>query len=406
MERGYRHIGRWFLSGMWMLLLMLTACASDQTEVILKEKPVLKLYLFAPTNPIVTRADEGEVDASVEENQINTLDVWVFEKDKSDLVSYTHVEDLIFDAGSGQKEITMDVSDWFVERSTKPRVDVYVVANVGSCGLNLDINSSPTDLENAFIENKGGGEDFFGLTGLSDLTNRIMQVPSEGLPMSGFLKNQEVTGSAPVFSVNKNNVKLVRAVSKVRFVFSKSIPDAEPPVISDLTVSLNSGMLPRQEYLFLSELYDYPKVRNQSHIPAGTTYEGGTLISIVGNVAINDCTDPSSYSFDGNIETGQDYEERINLGLGQTDPDLSELGRFYLRESDKQLKGTITYKANGVQRAEPVSFSMGSAGDFTRNHTWIVYGYFLGSGDLVLKVVDVKDWTEDENPDDTKIHNW
>lgn len=399
-----------------MMMLLLTACASGPTEEPLdpKEKPVLKIYLFAPNNPIVTRTDEGYVDALEDENKINTLDVWVFETGKSALVCYTHVDDLTFDAGSGQKEITMDVSKEFAERSTKPRVDIYVAANVttSNCGLHLDEHTGPTALEAALIEHTSSA-DFFGLTGLASLTNHVTSVPDGGLPMSGFLKMQEVTGSAPVFSANKNNVKLVRAVSKVRFVFSKSILAANPPAISDLTVSFNDGMLPTKEHLFLSELYDYPKVRNQSHIPAGTTYEGGDLISIEGEVEINDCVDPASYSFDGNTETGQDYETRINNGLttqtdlGQTDPDLSELGRFYLRESDKQLKGTINYKVNDVKKAAPIpTFSMASAGDFTRNHTWIVYGYFLGSGDLVLNVVDVKDWQEDEESDDTKIHNW
>ena len=47
---------------------------------------------------------------------------------------------------------------------------------------------------------------------------------------------------------------------------------------------------------------------------------------------------------------------------------------------------------------------MGAAGDFTRNHTWIVYGYFLGSGELKLNVVDVKDWTS--GSEDPKVYNW
>lgn len=411
-----RHIEQWLMGGMLMLLLLLTACASEPTEEPIgsDEKPVIKLYLFAPNNPIVTRTDEGYVDATEDENRIKTIDVWVFEKVNSNprLVTYTHVDDLIFDAGSGQKEITMEVSKEFAERSTLPRVDIYVVANVTStnCGLSFDRNTSPTELEAALIEHKSEG-DFFGLTGLTSLTNPIMSVPDGGLPMSGFQKNQQVTGSAPVFSVNKNNVKLVRAVSKVRFIFSfsKAIPASNPPTISDLTVTLNDGMLPKQEYLFLNELYDYPKVANQSNIPTGVEYEGGDLISIEGSVNINDCVDPAAYAFDGTTETGQSYEDRINNGLttqtGQTDPDLSELGRFYLRESDKQLKGTINYKVNGVQKTTPLpSFSMASAGDFTRNHTWIVYGYFLGSGELKLNVVDVKEWNSDDDTGET--YNW
>ena len=47
---------------------------------------------------------------------------------------------------------------------------------------------------------------------------------------------------------------------------------------------------------------------------------------------------------------------------------------------------------------------MSSVGDFTRNHTWIVYGYFLGNGNLVLNAVDVKDWDDDEDIGET--YNW
>ena len=401
---------RWYLGGIMMLLLVLMACEESKETY---EKPVLKIYLFAPNNPFVTRADEGYVDASTSENSINTLDAWVFESGKSVLVGYAHVNDLIFDAGTGQKEITMEISKEFAELSTKPRVDIYVLANVtdDNCGVHYDENTMPSELMAALLEKKTDG-DFFGMTGLTSLTNPIMSVPTGGLPMSGFQKSQEVTGDAPVFSANKNNVRLVRAVSKVRFIFSKTIPESHPPVISNLTVTLNDGMVPQKENLFLSELYDYPSTKNQSNIASGTTYDGGPLFTISGEVTtINDCVNPASYAFDGTTETGQSYEDKINLGLttqaGQNDPDLSELGRFYLRESDKQLKGKISYDLKISETStqhKDVDFTMASAGDFTRNHTWIVYGYFLGSGDLVLKVVDVKDW--DPNNDTGQVYNW
>ena len=260
---------RWYLGGIMMLLLVLMACEESKETY---EKPVLKIYLFAPNNPFVTRADEGYVDASTSENSINTLDAWVFESGKSVLVGYAHVNDLIFDAGTGQKEITMEISKEFAELSTKPRVDIYVLANVtdDNCGVHYDENTMPSELMAALLEKKTDG-DFFGMTGLTSLTNPIMSVPTGGLPMSGFQKSQEVTGDAPVFSANKNNVRLVRAVSKVRFIFSKTIPESHPPVISNLTVTLNDGMVPQKENLFLSELYDYPSTKNQSNIPSGTT---------------------------------------------------------------------------------------------------------------------------------------
>ena len=76
-----RYITRW-LSGMLMLLLLLfTACSKsseggDEPEPD-KKKPVLKVYVFAPDRPVVTRADGGDVDATAEENEIHSLHVWV-----------------------------------------------------------------------------------------------------------------------------------------------------------------------------------------------------------------------------------------------------------------------------------------------------------------------------------------
>ena len=91
---------------------------------------------------------------------------------------------------------------------------------------------------------------------------------------------------------------------------------------------------------------------------------------------------------------------------GPGEPDLTQIGAFYLRESDRKLEGTIAYTivTEAGNKDKTASFAMATAGDFTRNHTWIVYGYFLGNGDLKLNVVDVKGWTEDlGNP---KVYNW
>jgi hypothetical protein len=48
---------------------------------------------------------------------------------------------------------------------------------------------------------------------------------------------------------------------------------------------------------------------------------------------------------------------------------------------------------------------MKTAGDFSRNHTWIVYAYFVSSGDLVLGIVEVKDWGTSENTSQS-VYNW
>lgn len=388
------------MGGMLMLLLMFTACSSESGDEPSKpqEKPVLKIYLFAPESPIITRAENGYVDPTADEKRISTLDVWVFEHTSHKIVSYIHLANLAFD---GQKEIPMEISDEFANTPDKPNVDIYVLANVSAsnCGLALSRKSTIEELKAALIEHKTAG-DFFGLT------PPVTSVPVGGLPMSGYLENQVVSGMAPVFSAKTKNVRLVRAVSKMRFVFSKS---TAAPAISDISISLDNGVLPTKEYLFLDGEYPTAKI----HLETTPSYEnsgtesGFQMISGIRGDDINSCADPASYIY--TTETGQQYEDKINTGLTeqtvgeQTKPaELSEVGRFYLRESDKQLAGTIKYTIDGEKKS--ARFEMDAAGDFTRNHTWIIYGYFLGSGTLMLNVALPKDWEED--PETDKEYNW
>ena len=48
---------------------------------------------------------------------------------------------------------------------------------------------------------------------------------------------------------------------------------------------------------------------------------------------------------------------------------------------------------------------MKTDGDFSRNHTWIVYAYFVSSGDLIMGMVEVKDMTNSENASQS-VYNW
>ena len=395
-----RHIG-WLLSSMLMLLLLLTACSSSSTDNETekpKVKPVLKIYLFAPESPIITRANTGSVDALEAEKEIHTIDVWVFEHEEPhNKVSYIHLNDVSF---SGQKEIAMDISDDFANLPKKPNVDIYVAVNKESCGLGetLGENTTLAQLKEAYI-----GQEYFGVS------TPQSEVPATGLPMSGLLENQIISGIPPVYTAMAQNVKLVRAVSKVRFLFSKSSEGA--PTITNLSISLNEDVLPQEEYLFLEGVY--PTYKSHVKSTGNNDYEpASTLVQGTENVepTINSCANPAGYVYTS--ETGQAYETKINIGLTDPDgegpetPDLSQLGRFYFRESHRQLSGTISYTVGESSNTEnkSKSFTMAGAGDFTRNHTWIVYGYFLGSGDLKLNVVDIKDWSVDsENPN---VYNW
>ena len=88
---------------------------------------------------------------------------------------------------------------------------------------------------------------------------------------------------------------------------------------------------------------------------------------------------------------------------------------FYLRESDRALKGTINYTIEHTEKNNDVTtiqnnpeipnYAMVADGDFSRNHTWIVYAYFVSSGDLIIGMVEVKDLTNSENATQI-VYNW
>ena len=408
------------------MLLLLTACSGSSSvgggdepvpngALPTSSKPTLKIYIFPPNRPAITRADVlGNVNASGEENKIHSLHVWVFERKEGDLgnsklVGYVSLGNFTL-SDSGNGEVTMEITDEFAKHimtyAQRPRVDVYVAANVTSCGISFegltnkdkkdeedeedeeDDRTTESQLDELFI-----GSSYFGVT------SPVQGVPGDGLPMSGVLKDQPIAGTSPVFRVGTSskleNVQLVRSVSKMRFVFCKSSTNNDDVAVN--SISLDASVLPKEEYLFLTD--DYSKVTPKWRIK-GSEYEAQkTLVSFSSGRSVETNDDPYSYSYDG-VMSGQEYENRINEGV--TNGDLSDLGTFYLRESDMALSGLIKYKIQNEDKE--TSYSMKKAGDFSRNHTWIVYGYFVTSGDLQLNVVELKDWVSSENPGE--IYNW
>lgn len=412
MRTTYTYILR-LMGGMLMLLLMLTACSSGDDSQ--SDKTVLKIYVYAPDHPIVTRADNGNVSATDEENAVNTLHVWVFEHheegdadaDKDGkFVGYISLDNL--DLSTGQ-EVLMNITDpSFV--TNQPNVDVYVMANVTStnCGLSLNSGTTRAQLDAALIQHDGS-DDYFGLS--SPLTS----VPDDGLPMSGVLKDKAIIGESPVFSIGEGstpiNVKLVRAVSKVRFIICSNYGDEGHTVKS---ISIDGVTFPTQEYLFLNGEYSADGgvgVR----FKVGDSYEDGSLKLFepqtprVINPMVDNTKDPSQYDWanlTGDAHTGQGYETLIATGV--TAGDLNDLGTYYLRESDKKITGTITFDGDRT-----ASFSMMDDGDedayddnFGRNHTWIVYAYFQYGVGLNVVTVKVNGWDVQSGSTEHEVYNW
>ena len=392
----------------WMLImLLLIACSGDSGSTDAKQPAVINVYVFAPDKPIITRGDIGEVDPinnDESESKITTLQIWVFEHNTENLISYyspESVTNLNNDAGATYQ---LSTSNAFTDAETKPKVDVYVVANVtaANTGITLGERITRTALEAALISG-----DYFGL---NTLTNKV---PDAGLPMSGVLRGVSVTGSAPVYKIS--NVTLTRTVSKIRFVFSreKVEPETDANKVKINSIKLGAEMIPTQEYLFLETGENAPAF----HVGSYGTDDAKEFLPIVENqvqalpdIAQNE--DPMAYSYQAG-QDAQEYENLINSGLTKTvkndqnedvlAPELTQVGPFYLRESGKLLTGSITFQRGEDGTTAKPTFKMHTAGDFSRNHTWIVYAYYSASGMVAVTVV-VKDWNDVQQS--YEVVNW
>ena len=373
------HTLQWFLGS--LLMVLLTACSSseDGGDGVAKQ-PTLTIYVYSPERPAVPnrhaplrRAETGNVETVGDESTIHSLQIWVYESENKALVGYLDTEDVTtLNMGEGAT-YQLPVSDDFAKN--KPDVDVYVMANVtnANCGVETDKDTERDELmtEAKIVKSKFG---------LSPLTT---EVPTDGLPMAGKLTTQPVVGDAPALRVGSLNavstVPLTRAVSKLRFVFAKTTGQ---PKVSITSITMNAGMIPDEEYLFTT--------------PQSMTYNanaGELLLTDIDDIA--ETANPTDY-----IYFNQDAQEYENLINGAN---LTVNGPIYLRESDKQLAGTITYTINGGSE-QTVDFAMQQAGDFLRNHTWIVYAYYAGSGKLQVQTVYVKDWSTKEISHN--VYNW
>ena len=378
------HIGRWL-----MLLSAMFLMACNNEDDIPAEECYLEVYVYAPGHAIVTRADVGTVAPSVaSENRVNNLKIWVYRHGDGRLVSYKDTTATYLNEAAGQEKFMMKVDRTFAR--SPENVDVYVVANAKSCGLSsLDESTTRAQLDAAQISGN-----YFG-TGV--LTQ---SVPDDGLPMSAVLRNQPVAGHFPTLRIGSVSeiatMALTRAVSKMRFVICrvKEESTADKQLVSIDDISLDARQIPDASYV----------IPREDH--SGYAYSHETIR--FGGVAKGDIPqveNPLIYVYE--TQKAQEYEDLINAAVNAGK--LKQIGLTYFRESPKQISGTIKYThTKGGTHQETVDFSISTPGDFLRNHTWIVYIYFMDSTVHVLTITDigVKDWVKDPEEEDVTFHNW
>lgn len=395
---------------MSMLMLCLTACSSsdgDDGNYINPETSgsqpgnaptMLYIYVYSAETPLVTRTYEGEVSSVGNESTLYSIKIWVFTHDTQKLIGYYSPDATPgLDASKSKEPIQVTIDETYAQTDPNDRenVDVYVLGNVTaeSCNVTLDENSTPEVLEQALMAKTTS--DPFGVT------SPVRNVPAEiGLPMSGVLRNQPVTGSAPVLRLGNGSepatLVLHRIVSKLRFAFSKKNGSETVRINS---IKLKSLMIPKSEYIFMTEALPYNGHR--CRIKSDDGYDESTpelLDTPLEDVA--SCEHPVIYAW-GNNETlsPEQYEAQIEAGASNN---YLTQRCFYLRESDQKLEGEIKYQI-GEGEEQTATFSMVDNNGFSRNHVWTVYAY-PAEARLHIVVADIAPWHPIDK--DYDFYNW
>ena len=384
-----------------LLLLCLTACSSSDEETPGGEQDKtptqLYIYVHAPHTAVPTRAYTGDVDPIGNEAMVYSLQIWVFKHNKNELIGYfSPSETSALNKPEGYEVFQLTVDEEYAQTASRKNVDVYVLANVvaGNCHLTLDDKTTRDELETAVLAH-GTEEDAFGLT------NPVTTVPENmGLPMSGVLRNQPVTGSAPVLRLDNGGqmatVSLIRTVSKLRFAFANQTGNETLTIKS---IKLNADMIPEEQYLFMAD--DAPYNKKNCHIKTANGYNTTTPELLAASVTdVSAIEQPVIYAWghDEELEP-QEYEHMLDEAAAE-----GKLTQrvYFLRESDKQLQGEIKYQI-GSGEEQTATFTMVDEGGFSRNHIWTVYAY-QAQARLHVVVVTIAPWKTTEK--DYEFYNW
>ena len=335
-----------------ILLTVISACQRDPIGNDPASEPQLGVSLELPGAPM-TRGEAGDISATTVECAVNSLRVWVFTSDEThEKIGSLNLSGVDLPTPGSIRRYFIPVSRDFAR--TLPDVDIFALANAAAIGCTLDEKASWQDLQDSVF-----GDPWYGVS------SPIPSVPQNGLPISGMGTHLAITGEAPVLTTQ--TIRMVRAVSKIRFVFARTTDAQEEKTMSVDKIYLDSDMIPLKEHVFSEGPY--------SIAPQGYFSEPLKLESIP-PIRENDTPEKLVYAGQG----AQNYEQLIDDAIAAGT--LTNAGTVYLRESDRKLKGTIHYTINGAPGSK--TFLMDEAGDFARNHSWTVYGYFLSGRNLQL----------------------
>ena len=372
------------LIGFLFAALLFGGCRRERVLSV-EELPKLSLTLEIPSAP-GTKADEGEVASQIEEeNEIYDLKIWIFKKhgESYEKVLYAkypsdehpNLDDLPH-AGTVKKYV-FSVDRTLATDNPRPKLDIFVLANSASIGCTLEDVDYATLTAATF--GTSGEISYFGPQNPVTPTTLQTAENKTGLPMSGIGKNLSISGEDYSLSVGK--ITLLRAVSKLRYVFCQTLNTGEDAETIDvLRVELEKNLIPNQEYVF-SPGGGLNVKQSEGYVDA--------IINTPNSTVVPSSAIPELYTYTGSGASGAaDYERLILDAIDENK--LLCPATYYLRESDKPLSGKVYYqvKKNGVvvPPAERVKTFAMDAPDFARNHTWTMYGYFISDRTLILSL--------------------
>ncbi len=377
-----------------LLLVLCVACSSDDEETV----PRLNIYVYVPEQPSVTR---GEVIPSADEAKVHNLQIWVFRSSdptkKVASITLTTEEELADLNDSKSDSYSIELYDRSFARNPEP-VDIYVLANqIGNNGTEYKdpINNSQR-LDNAVFD----GGHFFSF--LESPYQAVTSIPDgKGVPMSGVARGRNVLDQNNVLHINDANLRLVRDVSKIRFVFSSLKGDNNEEILSNRIfvegVTLDKNMMYAEEHFFLDNAHPNCWVGDE------TLDEEVILVKGNLNSPVAQNEDPTLYAYSSSM-TDAAYEAQIDEWVKEEK--LTQFPVVYLPESDKRLTGIIRYRVgDNTAETKTATFSM-IGSDFHRNQTWVVYAYYIGSSKLEVNTVKVTEWDEQDPQDPREAYNW
>lgn len=390
-----------------LAVLCFTACSdndgSDNGGQPYGSDMVTMTLQISTGQTIQTRALEGDVAGTGNENKIYDIQVWAFDHSGGAIVEpigYAQMMDISNGDGAettssstlyndATVKVIIYLPKEFVDHATA-RIDLYFIANYRS----ILPQAPQANLKRSQLEALSFGGDYFGIDATTSAPN-AKSVPEGGLPMSAIRKNLSLSEmlqeGGPLQLRYNETVMLKRAVSRIYFYFSR-----QTEILGECTVKrveIDGGLIPDAELVF-------PNQSNESlpNLPAGVSYNTGAVHFSNANASqpllahneIAETEDPKLLRSDceenGNKDkTAQEYVNFMHGKATQTTPETTRAGFAYLRETGQKIRGTIYYTYKGTERSK--TFEMPRANDFARNHTWFVYAYFSREGLYVCPIV-------------------